>query len=85
MDEINRKHIAAAGHLDFDADADVPRPSVDGLLLDPIDAACFSLRPTASVLELGVEHGAEDCGSVPVAAFFDEERKVGYDSTDFVE
>lgn len=77
VNQIHRQHIASAGNLDLDANAYVARPSVDGLLFDPIDAARFLLGPSAGSLELGIDQDPKDLAAIRVFAFFNEKLEAG--------
>ena len=59
------------------------RPSVDGLLLDPINAAAFLLRPAARGFELLVDFNPEDLSAVRVLAFLDQKFELCDELPDF--
>ncbi len=84
VNQVNRQHVATAGDLDLDADADMTGPAVYGLLLDPIDATALLLIPSAGGAELFVNECPEDFAAVRVLALFDEKLELSYDSSNLV-
>jgi len=75
VDEINREHVAAARNLNLYTDTNVSRPAVDRLTLDPIYAAAFLLSPSASLLELSVNHDANNLGAVRIPTLLNQKSE----------
>jgi len=84
VNQVHRQHIASAGNLDLHANAYVARPSVNGLLLDPIDAARFPLGPSTRRLELGIDQNPKGFAAVRVFALLNKKRKRSNEPSNFV-
>jgi hypothetical protein len=83
VNQVDGNDVAAARHLYFYADANVARPSVDGLLFDPINATAFPLRPAARGFELLVDFNPKDLSAIRVLAFLDEKLELRDELPDF--
>jgi len=84
VDKVHRQHVAPARDLNLNANADVSRPPIDCLPLNPIYPATLLLLPAASGTELLVDKGPKYLASVRVFAFVNKELESGHNAPDLV-
>lgn len=82
MEQVNSDQIASTRDLNFNADANVSRTTVDGLALDPVNTTSFLLYPAVRIFEPVVDHRPDCAGAVRVPLLFDLQLEAGHDRAD---